>query len=163
MIYLFNVILAMGLSAFSFGIFPDMKSSAAIYVLMFIGWYVVTWLLSFFYNKSHFSKVPKIAGLILYFLGELISASIKVAYEIVTPKDHMKPALVAISLDVKTDFEITILANLITLTPGTLSIDITNDKKTLLIHEVYVRDEDIEAVKDTIKNGFERRILQITR
>lgn len=162
-IYLINVLAAIILTAFSFGIMPSNEGNAFLYVLMFFGWYTLAWLLSFFYNKTHFKKVPKIIGLIIYFLKELIMASVKVAYDIITPKDYMKPALIAIPLDVESDLEITLLANLITLTPGTLSIDISKNKKMLLIHEVYVKNEDIEAVKNTIKNGFERRILNITR
>jgi len=162
-IYLLNILAAIILTAFSFGVIPSGEGNAFLYLLMFSGWYLLAWLLSYFYNKTHFYKIPKIAGLILYFLKELIRASFKVAYDIITPKDYMKPALVAIPLDVESDLEITLLANLITLTPGTLSIDISKNKKMLLIHEVYVKDEDVEAVKNTIKNGFERRILSITR
>jgi multicomponent Na+:H+ antiporter subunit E len=162
-IYLINIIAALILTAFSLGIMLSNTGNAMLYIIMFLGWYTLAWLLSFFYNKPHFYKVPKIVGLILYFLKELMLASIKVAYDILTPRNHMKPALVAIPLDVKSDLEITLLANLITLTPGTLSIDISKNKKMLLIHEVYVKDNDIEEVKKTIKEGFERRILNITR
>ncbi len=160
-IYLLNLLFAFILTAFTFGIYEGVEDNAFLYLLMFIGWYIICWLISYFYSKSHFYKVPKIVGLIFYFIKELMRASVKVAYDIITPKDYMKPGLVVIPLDAKTDLEITLLANLITLTPGTLSIDISSDKKKLLIHEVYVSDEDTEA--DTIKQGFERRILSITR
>lgn len=162
-VYIINILAAIVLTAFSYGIMPSDEGNAFLYLLMFVGWYALAWLLSYFYNKTHFYKVPKIIGLIIYFLKELIRASVKVAYDILTPKDYMKPALVAVPLDVESDLEITLLANLITLTPGTLSIDISKDKKMLLIHEVYVNDGDVKAVKDAIKNGFERRILNITR
>jgi len=162
-VYFINIIAAILLTAFSFGIIPSDEGNAFFYLLMFVGWYALAWLVSYFYNKTHFYKVPKIIGLIIYFLKELVVASFKVAYDIITPKNYMKPALVAVPLDVKSDLEITLLANLITLTPGTLSIDISKNKKVLLIHEVYVKDEDVEAVIKTIKDGFERRILNITR
>ena len=59
------------------------------------------------------------------------------------------------------DFEISFLANLITLTPGTLSLDVSDDKQVLYVHSMYVKDRD-EFIW-SIKNGFEKRILQITR
>lgn len=162
-VYLINIIIALTLTLFTAHIYGGYTDDASSYVLLFLGWYTVSWLFSFFYSKNHFYKVPKIIGLIFYFLNELIKASLKVAYDIMTPDYSMKPALVAISLDAKSDLEITLLANLITLTPGTLSIDITKDKKTLLIHEVYVKNGDVKAVEKRIKDGFERRILNITR
>lgn len=163
MVYLINIIIAIILTLFSALIYGENTENAASYVLLFLGWYTVAWLFSFFYSKSHFYKVPKIIGLMFYFLNELIKASLKVAYDIMTPDYSMQPALVAIPLDAKSDLEITLLANLITLTPGTLSIDISIDKKTLLIHEVYVKNGDVEGVVKRIKKGFEKRILEITR
>jgi multicomponent Na+:H+ antiporter subunit E len=68
---------------------------------------------------------------------------------------------VAIPLDVETDVEITLLANLITLTPGTLSMDISDDRKVLYVHAMYV--DDPEALRAEIKNGFERRVLEMLR
>ena len=73
----------------------------------------------------------------------------------------MKPGIVKIPLDARSDLEITLLANLISLTPGTLSLDVSDDRKVLYVHAMYVNDrEDFVA---SIKNGFERRILEITR
>lgn len=163
MVYLINIVISILLTIFSIEIYREYADDALSYLLLFTGWYIVVWLFSFFYSKRHFHNVPRIIGLIIYFLKALIKASLRVSYDIITPKYSMKPALVAIPLDAKSDLEITLLANLITLTPGTLSIDISKDKKTLLIHEVYVNDGDIEAVKKNIKEGFERRILKITR
>ncbi len=70
-------------------------------------------------------------------------------------------AIVAIPLDAKTDREITLLANLITLTPGTLSLDVSEDRRFLYVHAMFV--EDVESFRDSIKNGFERRLLELMR
>jgi multicomponent Na+:H+ antiporter subunit E len=86
-----------------------------------------------------------------------------VAYDIITPHYFMKPAVMAFPLEAKTDMEITILANLITLTPGTLSIDVSDDKKILYVHAIYIKDGDLEGLKNEIKNGFEKKLLEITR
>jgi multisubunit Na+/H+ antiporter MnhE subunit len=116
-----------------------------------------------FYSKEHFRKVPKIGSLLIYFIKELVVASIKVAYDVVTPKFIMKPAVIAFPLDAESDLEITILASLISLTPGTLSLDVTDDRKILYVHAMYIRNGNLEELKQEIKNGFERRILEITR
>jgi multicomponent Na+:H+ antiporter subunit E len=97
----------------------------------------------------------------LYFLYELIKANLQVAMDVITPKFYMKPAIIEFPLDAKTDLEITFLANVITLTPGTLSLDVSEDRKSLYIHAMYVDDK--EEFIDEIKQGFERRILTILR
>jgi multicomponent Na+:H+ antiporter subunit E len=98
-----------------------------------------------------------------FFLWELLLANLRVAYDVLTPPLHMRPGIVAIPLDVETDAEITLLANLITLTPGTLSLDISGDRKVLYIHAMYIDDGDIEGVRRHIKRGFERRVMEVMR
>ena len=88
-------------------------------------------------------------------------ANLRVAYDIITPKHRMEPSIIAIPLKVDKDFEITILANLITLTPGTLSLDVSSNKKVLYVHSMYVSDP--KEFIDTIKTGFEKKLLEITR
>jgi multicomponent Na+:H+ antiporter subunit E len=110
-------------------------------------------------RTTYFHKVPKVIAFFLYFIWELIKANFRVAYDIVTPQHHMRPAIIAVPLDVKTDFQITLLANLITLTPGTLSLDVSTDRRVLYIHTMYVTDFD--RFRTEIKQGFERRILEM--
>ena len=73
----------------------------------------------------------------------------------------VKPGIFAFPLTVDRDFEITLLANLITLTPGTLSVDVSEDRKTLYVHALDCSDP--EAVKRSITEGFERRIMEAFR
>jgi multicomponent Na+:H+ antiporter subunit E len=96
-----------------------------------------------------------------FFLGELIRASLRITWDILTPRHRMRPAILAIPLDLRTDLEITILANLITLTPGTLSLDVSSDRKVLFIHAVYVHD--VDQFKRDIKHRYERRIKELLR
>lgn len=76
-----------------------------------------------------------------------------------TPHYNMSPGIVGYPLDVKTDLQITFLANCISLTPGTLSLDVSDDKKILYVHAMYIKDR--ESFILSIKNGFEKRILEI--
>jgi multicomponent Na+:H+ antiporter subunit E len=163
MVIILNLLLTILMTWFTKGIYPGIPSSGFMTLLIFAGWNIVFWLVSFFYNKQAFYKTPIIGMLILFYLKELFLASIRVAYDVITPKDHMKPAIIAVPLEAKTDLEITLLANFITLTPGTLSIDVSEDRKTLYIHEVYVKAGDTEKIIRQIKDGFEKRILQVTR
>ena len=112
-------------------------------------------------GTKYFKKIPKAISFFFYFVKELLVANLKVAFDIITPKDYMKPGIVAVPLDAETDMEITLLANLITLTPGTLSLDISKDKKVLYIHTLYL--DDIENFRSEIKNGMEKRLLEVLR
>ncbi len=112
-------------------------------------------------DNKYFNRIPKLIGFVFFFFYELIKANIEVAYDVITPRHYMEPGIVKIPLDAKSDLEITLLANLITLTPGTLSLDVSDDRKVLYIHAMYVKDK--EALVASIKNGFERRLLEITR
>jgi multicomponent Na+:H+ antiporter subunit E len=163
-IYILNFLAAVFMAYFTFQVYPDVPSTALLSFLMFLGWYFGLWLLSYFYDgPGHFEKLPQIVGLALFYFKELFIASLRVAYDVLTPADHMKPGIIALPLDAKTDLEITLLANFITLTPGSLSLEISEDRSTLFIHETYIKDNDLERSKRIIKEGFERRILKITR
>jgi len=163
MIILLNILIAVLMTWFVQTIYPTLPESGFITLSLFAGWCVILWLFSFFYNPSTFYKTLKIGVFISFYLKELFVASLRVAYDVLTPRDHMQPAVIAIPLEAKTDLEITLLTNFITLTPGTLSIDVSQDRKTLYIHEVYVKHGDVGQVRKQIKEGFEKKILDITR
>ncbi len=112
-------------------------------------------------GSTYFTRGPKVIAFIFFFLYELIKANLQVAYDVITPTFYMKPGIVKIPLTAQSDLEITLLANLITLTPGTLSLDVSDDKKVLYVHAMYVKDK--EAFIADIKNGFEKRLLEILR
>lgn len=109
----------------------------------------------------YFVRAWRAVCLLAYFLKELVIANFRVAHDVVTPTFYMRPALISVPLDAATDAEITLLAGMVTLTPGTLSVDVSPDRKTLLIHAMF--GENPEEVRRGIKDGFERRILEILR
>jgi multicomponent Na+:H+ antiporter subunit E len=110
--------------------------------------------------STYFEKVRRTLFFAIFFLWELFKANLRVTYEIVTPPHLMRPGVVAIPLDVHTDIQITLLANLITLTPGTLSLDVSHDRRVLFVHGMYIDDPD--KFRREIKEGFERRVLEVT-
>jgi multicomponent Na+:H+ antiporter subunit E len=108
------------------------------------------------------AKVRYTISLALYFLWELIVANLRVAFDVVTPRHLMRPGIIAVPLDARSDVEITLLANMIGLTPGTLSLDVSHDRTVLYVHTMYDGD-DVEGFRRKIKQGFERRILEVLR
>jgi len=110
--------------------------------------------------SSYFGKVRLAIGFALFFLWELILSNLRVAHDVLTPRHHMRPRVIAVPLDARTDAEITTLANLISLTPGTLSLDVSADRRTLYIHAMYAADA--EAVRREIKDGLERWVLALS-
>ena len=112
-------------------------------------------------KRKYFKFVPQLISFVFFFLFELLKANIQVAYDVITPTFYMRPGIVRLPLDAESDLEITLLANLISLTPGTLSLDVSDDKKVLYVHSMYINDK--QEFIDDIKNGFEKRLLAILR
>jgi multicomponent Na+:H+ antiporter subunit E len=132
------------------------------FIFGFILSFIILWVISRKQeNKKYFSIAPQIISFFFYFLYELLKANLQVAADVVTPKNYMTPGIIAYPLDAKTDLEITMLANIISLTPGTLSLDVSDDKKVLYIHAMYIDDKS--SFIEGIKNGFEKRLLTILR
>lgn len=131
-------------------------------IVGFLLGYVILWFCQLAIRPSnYFAKVPQLIRFLGFYLWELFLANLRVAYDVITPPFYMRPGIIAIPLDVETDAEISLLANLITLTPGTLSLDVSDDRKVLYIHAMYVDDPD--TLRREIKQGLERRVLEVCR
>ncbi|MBE8720018.1 Na+/H+ antiporter subunit E [Sphingobacterium pedocola] len=112
-------------------------------------------------DQRYFYRVPKILSFVLYFLYQMVRANLQVAYDVMTPKYFMKPGVVRYPLNARTEFEINLLSTMISLTPGTLILDISEDKQTMYIHVMYL--ENAETFVRETKTGLERRLLEILR
>lgn len=110
-------------------------------------------------SGRYFRKVGQSAEFIIFFAVEVTVATVRIAYEIVTPTHYMKPAIVAIPLDTRSKLETAVLASLITLTPGSFSIEISADEKTLYVHTMYL--ESPESFREEIKEKFEKRVMNL--
>ena len=106
-------------------------------------------------------RLAQALGLVAYFLWELVLSNFRVASDVLRPRHRLRPGVIAIPLDARSDAEIVILANLITVTPGSLSLDVSADRETLYLHVMNL--DDIEEVRRRVKDGYERRILALTR
>ena len=96
---------------------------------------------------------------IVVLFWEIIKANFDIAYRVIHPKMPIKPGIVAIKTSLKSDLAKMILANSITLTPGTLTVDVIDDK--LLIHWINVKAEDIDGATSLIGEKFEKYLRVI--
>jgi multicomponent Na+:H+ antiporter subunit E len=126
-----------------------------------VSYVVLAWLASLLGQSGYVRKLPATIGFIGFIVYELVLANLRVAYDVITPAANRSPAVIGVPLDASTDAEITLLACLITITPGTLTLDLSPDRKTMYIHAMFA--EDHEAFCDEIKRGFERRVLELLR
>lgn len=112
-------------------------------------------------SGAYLRDVRQIVGLIGFFVWELLLSNLRMAWYTVMPIDRMNPGMVDVPLEPMSDVELLVLTNLITLTPGTLTLDVSEDRRILHVHAMDARDP--ERVRREIKQGFERRVLGALR
>ena len=95
-------------------------------------------------------------SLAAFFAWELLIANLRVAADVLWGNSRIRPAVVAIPLDITTDGEILLLSMLINITPGSVTIDLSDDRQTLYVHVMHMNTA--EETRREIKEGFERRV-----
>jgi multicomponent Na+:H+ antiporter subunit E len=93
-------------------------------------------------------RLPRIAWYVLYFLHELVLANVRIAWEVVTPGFTMQAGIVRVPTRCRTEWELMMLANSISLTPGTLTLEVDTDTNDLFVHALFVssREEFIDSI-----------------
>lgn len=99
--------------------------------------------------------------LFLLFMKELFRSAGRVARLVLSRRPDISPDIVVVPVSLTRDAELTLLSNLITLTPGTLTVDVGEDRRTLIVHALEA--DDPEAVRRDIRSGFERAIREAFR
>jgi len=99
----------------------------------------------------------------VFYLQELWLAGLRIGHDVLTPTLLNKPAIVAMPLDARTPLEITVVANLISLTPGSLSLDVSPDRTTLFLHVMGVNAENLAAFVTELKSSVEAPALELLR
>ncbi|MGE0361408.1 MAG: Na+/H+ antiporter subunit E [Vicinamibacterales bacterium] len=105
------------------------------------------------------ARTAHTVGLALFVVWELVLANVRVALDVVRAGAGIRPAVVAIPLDVTRDGEILLLSMLINITPGSVTIDLSDDRRTLYVHVMHMRDAAV--TRREIKDGFERRVKRL--
>jgi multicomponent Na+:H+ antiporter subunit E len=139
--------------------------TGSMYYSNFLFGYLLGFLILWIMNKNetdqrYFYRVPKIIGFVFYFLYEMLMANLQVAYDVITPKYFFKPGIVHFPMEATSDLEINLLAMFISLTPGTILLDVSEDKKSVFIHVMYLDNK--EKFISRMRNS-ERKILDILR
>lgn len=112
-------------------------------------------------QSKYFRDVYDIIALCVFFIYELTKANLRMAYYVVMPLGRMRPAVIAVPLEELNETELTVFSNLITLTPGTLSLDISDDRRVIYVHFMWY--DDAESARRNLKSGFERRVMKALR
>lgn len=103
-----------------------------------------------------------ILKLFAVFLYDLVVSSIQVAVAVISPGERVRPRLVTIPLGTETDLQTTLVGNFISLTPGTLTVDVGEDGKTLLVHDMFAGDSS-EETRAAVQQGLQKRVMEATR
>jgi multicomponent Na+:H+ antiporter subunit E len=126
-----------------------------------LGYGVLAFLRPLLGETRYFSKLPRLIRLTGFVLYELVLSSLRIAWDVVTPRAYRRPGIVAVPLDAESDLEIAVVANLITLTPGTLSLEVREHPRTLYVHSMFAHDP--QALRSAIKERFEAPVLELLR
>lgn len=147
-----NVLLAIAWAAFS-----DMFSLSGLTIGYLVG-FIALWLAQPLYAPtSYFQRVYGIVQLVFYFLWDLLLSSVRVLWDVVRPVSQSRPGIVGVSIAGMTDFQKFLLASLISLTPGTLSLEISDDGDTLFVHCMFM-DDGPEGIREGIEVNQKRLI-----
>lgn len=132
------------------------------FIVGFAFGYLALWIVRPLYGPTrYFQRFSLLLRLVGYFLYELVVSSLSVAWDSITPAHLSSPGIIGVPLDARTDAEILALANLVSLTPGSLSLEISEDRRTLYVHFMFL--DDPEEGRARIKEGIERRLLEVMR
>jgi len=155
-LFLVNILLAAG-----FAVIMEQLNLGGILAGFVIG-YAALWITRpMFGPTGYFLRVVRILRLAGTFIWELVVSNFRVLWDVVTPRHFSRPAVIGVPLDARSDIEIMLVANMISLTPGTLSLDVSEDRSLLYVHVMFV--DDVEATRAQIKERIEKRVLEALR
>ncbi|MFN7035438.1 MAG: Na+/H+ antiporter subunit E [Bellilinea sp.] len=152
-IFLLNVLLALAWSALSAQFDPPNL------IFGFLLGYLVLWLTVRGEKRSYLNRVPRVLSFMAFFLKELVKANLNLAVTVLRRDMNLKPGVVAVPIDLPNDAAITLLANLVTLTPGTLALDVSSDRMMVYIHTLNASNP--QEFRRYMQEGFVRRVKEL--
>lgn len=153
-LFLLNVLLAIAWSALTGSFEPvDLLFGFA------LGYLVLWMIVRLGKPQRYFRQVPLILELMAYFLWDLFRANIRIAITILSPRMRLRPAVVAVPVILTSESAVILLANILTLTPGTLTLDVSSDRKMLFVHTVYLTDA--ERFRKEVLEGYQKRLKEL--
>lgn len=121
---------------------------------------IIPWLTSGMQDPQPKIRKPLIGiRYLLMVVGDIIKANFEVAVLVIGPSKKLDPAFIPVPLNIRHEFPITILASTVSLTPGTVSAEISEDKRWLYVHVLHLTDKD--ALITLIKQRYEQPLMEI--
>ncbi|WP_084163810.1 Na+/H+ antiporter subunit E [Olivibacter sitiensis] len=159
--FLIHMLLGFGLCSLAMNYIPFVPETAGGALLSFLTAFVAVWLLSYLVAKDYFYWFIQLFFLCKYFVKEFFRSNYILSREIMTPGLSLTPAVVKIPLEIHTDYGLMALVSISNLTPGTLVLGISEDRKYLFLHTLYLEGGSVEAFKMGYKAGFEKRLIKL--
>lgn len=142
-----------------FGLVNQLKIGSAVMAL-FLATVIPLLTAPWWPNRAVIRDWPALAAYVLLVLWDIVIANIQVAKIILfMPRDKIQSRWVPVPIDLTSPEAITLLAGTITMTPGTVTADMSADARVLLIHSLHAPDPD--AIRDDIKARYETRLKRI--
>lgn len=107
---------------------------------------------------EYFRRLPRVLRLLLFFLLELLVSALRTTREVLSPVRRSRPQVIRVPLTLQERNQVLILSQLITLTPGTLVLDVTPEADALLIHTMFAVDP--EEFRRELRLGLEQRVRE---
>ena len=158
-----NLLLLNVLLAFAWAFVNGSSAPREVAVGFLVG-FLILWLTTPKSERSAYhGRLARVVPFGIWYVSELVLCNLRVARDVLTPVLRNHPGIVSIPLDVETDAEITAVANLVSLTPGSLSLSLSRDRRNLFVHFMDVDPAQVEQIRHEIKSGIERRVLSMSR
>lgn len=126
---------------------------------LLLGWFIPWFTLRFWPERVRIRRPLTLLRFIAVVLYDIVVANLSVARRILGRPDRLRPAFVSVPLELETDLAISLLANTICLTPGTVSARLAPDRRALLVHGLHVPDAD--ALVASIKQRYEAPLKEV--
>lgn len=110
-------------------------------------------------RRSPLYRLRRLFTFIFFYLWEVLLSNLVLAHDVVTPRDRFRPGILALHLPEMTDLQIIALTNLVTMTPGTLTLDVSEDRRTLFMHCMYL--DNPQWMRRRICEDYVMRIKEI--
>lgn len=107
----------------------------------------------------YLKRTYRLIVFLLYYLKEMVKANLLLARDILSPKMRIHPGIVKVHIHAKSDAQTLALFNLITMTPGSLCLDVSDDHKCIYVHGLYVKSHD--DFENEIVDGIEKQMMEI--
>jgi len=124
-----------------------------------LGWALPLLTRRFWPEREPVTRVWRLLPFAGVVLADIVTANLRVARAVLGPPDRLRPGFARVPLDLRSDVGIAVLANTVSLTPGTLSADLSADRRELVVH--YLDERDPQALVADIKRRYERRLQEV--